>query len=181
MKNLSPDKAKPFPPDALVIRASRITDAEQLYEVMNMPGVRAGTLRPPFARVEQTKSFLESLGPNDVHIVAVVDGVVVGSAGLHRSDGRRRHVAGLGIAIHDDYTGRGIGTVLIGALVEAADDWLDIHRIELTVYTDNLAAITLYKKFNFEPEGIQKDYAFRNGAYTDVLAMARLRPMKGAL
>lgn len=71
--------------------------------------------------------------------------------------------------------GRGIGTALISELVDMADNWLDIRRLELNVYTDNSVAIRLYEKFGFRREGVFVGYAYREGAYVDSLAMARLR------
>jgi hypothetical protein len=59
--------------------------------------------------------------------------------------------------------------------IDIADNWLNYRRPELTVYTDNVAALTLYRKFGFELEGTHKDYAFRAGRYVDAYAMARLR------
>ena len=176
MSNDPPAPDKPASHGQMTIRASRTSDAEALNAMMNLPGVRHGTLRPPFQRIEQSRAFLENLSGDDLHIVAEIDGVMVGNAGLHRANGRRRHVAGLGIAVHDDHAGRGIGSALVAALVDAADKWLDIHRIELTVFADNAAAIGLYRKFGLEQEGVLRDDAYRDGAYADVLAMARLRP-----
>ena len=49
-------------------------------------------------------------------------------------------------------------------------------RIELIVFTDNAAAIALYRKFGFELEGTHRAYALRDGRYVDALAMARLHP-----
>jgi L-phenylalanine/L-methionine N-acetyltransferase len=45
----------------------------------------------------------------------------------------------------------------------------------LTVFADNFPAIHLYEKFGFEHEGVQRAFAFRSGAYADILNMARLR------
>jgi L-phenylalanine/L-methionine N-acetyltransferase len=80
-----------------------------------------------------------------------------------------------GIGVHDDHHGKGVGTALLREIVEAADNWLAIGRIELTVFADNAPAIRLYEKFGFESEGIRKAFAFRAGRYADVIAMARLR------
>ncbi len=60
------------------------------------------------------------------------------------------------------------------AALDLADKWLQYTRIELTVFTDNVGAIALYKKFGFEIEGTHINFAFRNGEYVDVYAMARL-------
>jgi putative acetyltransferase len=80
------------------------------------------------------------------------------------------------MGVHDDFTRQGIGSALLGAIVDAADNWLDIKRLELTVFTDNAAAITLYRKFGFEEEGVLRSFAYRAGSYVDAYAMARIRP-----
>ncbi|ANY77849.1 GNAT family acetyltransferase [Microvirga ossetica] len=71
--------------------------------------------------------------------------------------------------------GRGIGTRLLRELIEIADDWLNLRRIELTVYVDNARAIALYERHGFEIEGTHRDYAFRGGAFVDAYAMARVK------
>lgn len=80
------------------------------------------------------------------------------------------------MAVHDAYAGRGAGAALIAAAVEQADRWLNLRRLELTVWTDNTRAIALYERFGFEREGLMRDYAWRDGAYADAISMARLRP-----
>jgi len=67
-----------------------------------------------------------------------------------------------------------VGTALMLAAIELADKWLNLRRLELEVYTDNEAAIHIYKKFGFDIEGKQVDFAFRDGQYVDVFTMARL-------
>ncbi|MCA1405606.1 GNAT family N-acetyltransferase [Ensifer sp. IC3342] len=160
----------------LLIRAASTTDWEALAALRDLPGVRAGTLRLPFARREQTRKWLENLTESDMIIVAELDGRIVGLAGLHRHQGRRQHAADLGMSVHDDYRRRGIGKALLDALIDAADRWLGISRLELTVFTDNEAAIGLYRQAGFVTEGVLKSWALRDGALVDVLAMARLRP-----
>jgi putative acetyltransferase len=157
------------------IRAASVADWEALAALRDLPGVRTGTLRLPFARPEQTRRWLESLTEHDMIIVAEFEGQIVGLAGLHRHKGRRQHAADLGISVHDDYRRRGIGKALLEALIEAADRWLGISRVELTVFTDNEAAIALYQQAGFVTEGVLKSYALRDGAFADVFTMARLR------
>ena len=79
------------------------------------------------------------------------------------------------MAVHDAFTGRGVGTAMMAAALDLADNWLNLRRVELKVYADNARAIALYERFGFEREGRLRDYAWRAGAYVDSLAMARLR------
>ena len=162
---------------AVEIRAACPSDAEGIAAIANLPGFRAGTLRLPFQSVEETRQWLEKSPPNSTGLVAVLDGQIVGNAGLNRLAGRRIHSGSIGMGVHDDYTGCGIGSALLGALVDIADNWLAIKRLELTVYIDNAPAIGLYEKFGFETEGRLKAFGFRNGEYVDAftMAMARLR------
>jgi putative acetyltransferase len=163
-------------PDDIIIRAMEPADIPAVTEVLGQPQAVWGTLQPPFVSVDtRQKRFAES-GPNDAGLVALIDGKVVGSIGLHRVPYHRRsHVAGLGMAVHDAYVGRGAGTALMAAVVDLAERWWNIRRLELNVYVDNLRAIALYERFGFEREGVCRAYAWRDGAYVDSLAMARVR------
>lgn len=164
-------------PPGLVIRAAEPRDAGALTLLFNLPLYRAGTLRPPFQSEADTARWLASAdAPGSLRIVAEEGGRLVGLAGLSRFAGRRQHVAALGMGVHDDHHRRGIGRALLAALLDAAFGWLQIRRIELTVFTDNAGAIALYERHGFEVEGLHRAFAFRDGAYADVLAMARLAP-----
>ena len=61
------------------------------------------------------------------------------------------------------------------AAINLADQWLNLTRLELTVFTDNAPAIRLYKRTGFKVEGTLKKYAYRDGQYVDAFAMARLK------
>jgi L-phenylalanine/L-methionine N-acetyltransferase len=77
--------------------------------------------------------------------------------------------------VHDDFHRRGIGAALLAALIDTADNWLNLTRLELTVFVDNEPAIRLYKKFGFAIEGTRRADAFREGRFVDSFQMARLR------
>lgn len=162
----------------LVIRALEVEDAEQLVALQSMPGYRFGTLRPPFPSRAAVRAFFEQQSPDDLHIGAFAGARLVGNAGLHRHRGRRRHVAAIGMGVADGRTGQGIGTALLRALLDSADNWLDLRRVELSVFADNVRAIRLYERHGFAREGTLRDYAFRDGRYVDVIAMARLHDRK---
>jgi putative acetyltransferase len=111
-------------------------------------------------------------------LVACVEGEVVGSLSLETSPARwrMRHVGSIGMAVRDDWQGKGVGTALMEAALDLADNWLNLTRIELRVYVDNTAGIALYEKFGFEVEGTHRRLAFRDGEYVDAYSMARLKP-----
>jgi putative acetyltransferase len=78
--------------------------------------------------------------------------------------------------VHDAYQGHRIGTRLMEALIDAADRWLGMIRVELEVYPDNDRAVRLYDRFGFQVEGRKRLNAWRDGRYVDSLVMGRLRP-----
>lgn len=157
----------------ILIRASEPEDVSDLTEVLNQPRAVWGTMQLPFTSVAQRRRKYESRP--DTHLVAVIDGKVIGTLGMVRQEGRRGHAATLGMAVHDAYAGRGAGTALMAAAVEQADRWLNVSRLELFVWIDNARAIALYERFGFEREGVFRQYAWRDGAYADAISMARLR------
>ncbi|MGB3634406.1 MAG: GNAT family N-acetyltransferase [Rubrobacteraceae bacterium] len=52
--------------------------------------------------------------------------------------------------MRDDWQGKGVGSALLEAALDLADNWLGVTRVRLQVYTDNKAGITLYERFGFE-------------------------------
>jgi putative acetyltransferase len=163
-------------PQGLVIRPVTASDAQQVADFHNLPGYRAGTLRLPYQSAEEVRRFIEQPRGDSTNLVAIMDDLIVGDIGLIRANGRRAHSAAIGMGVHDAYQRRGIGRALLGEILAIADDWLDLRRLELSVFCDNHGAIALYQSFGFETEGVHRNFAFRSGAYVDAFAMARLRP-----
>lgn len=160
----------------LTIRRASPADAEAYVEIFSSPRVVWGTLQILYPSVEAWRKKLE---PQDdiITLVGVIENKVVGFISLHLNPNRprRKHAAGIGMAVHETWQGKGIGTALMQAAIELAEKWLNISRLELEVYVDNEPAVHLYKKFGFEIEGRMKQDSFRDGEYVDVYVMARLR------
>jgi putative acetyltransferase len=161
----------------ITIRHAEPDDYEALHRIFSGPRVIAGTLQLPLPSAEMWRKRVSEKPENLYSLVACADGEVVGNLGLETQPTRwrRRHVGQIGMAVRDDWQGKGIGTALMEAALDLADNWLNLTRVELSVYTDNAAAIALYEKFGFEVEGTHRRYAFRNGEYVDAYSMARVR------
>ena len=165
----------------ITVRRASPNDAAAVARFMNDPAVFAGLMQLPFTNEEVWRTRLTEMcepGRQDLLLVGELHGDVVGSAGLHPvgTSLRRRHAMMLGISIAREAQGRGVGKAMMAALCDYADRWAGVLRLELCVYTDNEAAIALYRKFGFEIEGTHRAYALRDGRYADVHAMARLHP-----
>lgn len=89
---------------------------------------------------------------------------------------RRRHALAIGISVLPEAQGHGVGSALMSAMCDYADNWVGALRLELNVYTDNARALALYRKFGFEIEGTHRGYALRDGQYVDSHSMARVHP-----
>jgi putative acetyltransferase len=168
-----PEPPKPKPD--ILIRAMEPADLPDITEAWGQPRAVTETLQLPFTSLDARQQRHASTPGSPTRLVAVIGGKAIGMIFLGRFENRRSHVGSIGMAVHDAYAGRGAGTALMAAVVDLADNWLQLKRLELGVYADNVRAIALYERFGFEREGLNRAYAWRDGAWADSLAMARLR------
>lgn len=159
------------------IRPACADDAVALNRIYNQPGVRRFTSALPFTSLARTQAVLVDKAGIHASLVACgPDGAVLGQASLRReANPRRAYAATLGIMVDETAQRQGIGSALLAALLDLADHWLNLHKIELTVFANNEAAIALYKRFGFITEAVLRHEAMQEGVLRDALAMGRLR------
>jgi putative acetyltransferase len=159
------------------VRRAEPRDFEAIARNFQDESAYSGTLQLPMPSFEMWRKRMAEPAEGHYIFVACVGDEVVGNAGLHPTaqTPRRAHAMVVGMAIPSPWQGKGVGTALMKALCDFADGWLNVIRLELTVFTDNERAIALYRKFGFEIEGTHRAYALRAGRYADTHAMSRIR------
>ncbi|KPL94782.1 MULTISPECIES: GNAT family N-acetyltransferase [Vibrio] len=157
------------------IRHLEATDSHDIFDIYRHPSVSENTSQKPYLSSDQVERLF---GHSDhFTLVAELSEKVVGHITLFMTTKvRDRHCAGLGIAIHPEAQGKGIGKALMQEVVNQADNWLNLVRLELEVHADNHSAIALYERVGFQLEGTKRLSTFKAGKYIDMLLMSRIRP-----
>ena len=75
--------------------------------------------------------------------------------------------AGIGIVIAPEHQGKGFASEALDLLIPYSFKLLDLHQLYANVAADNTASLSLFKKKNFLPIGIKKDWIFSQGIFKD--------------
>jgi putative acetyltransferase len=162
-------------PEAFTLRALRVADAAQLHALELQPAMLRGHPHPPYPTLEKTREGIEKIALPEVAIAAMVGDILVGFGRLVPGKLRRAHAGMIGLGVHEAWHGRGVGNALVAEMLDLADNWLGLRRVELYVFTDNGPAIALYRKYGFEVEALHRGASLRDGVLIDCYFMARLR------
>ena len=124
---------------------------------------------------EQEAQFLKekALSPNETELVAIVDGKIVGSAGIEPvgKNYKVKHRAEFGISVLKAYWGLGLGKALTKACIQCAKD-AGYDQLELNVVAQNDRALSLYHSLGFVEYGRNpRGFNSRNSGYQEVVYM----------
>ena len=128
---------------------------------------------------EESK-YLASLFPlieanNAVVVHAFIDGQLAGRCDVLRNlalKEREKHIGTLGLILHKDYRGEGLGEQLLKTTIEEAKSALSgLRIIELSVFGNNHVAQSLYKKVGFKEWGKLPGGLLYKGEYIDHVSM----------
>lgn len=123
----------------------------------------------------QEGQFLKkkSESENEIELVAIVNNVVAGTAGIEAVGQKYkvRHRAEFGISVAKEYWGLGIGQALMDACIECARA-AGYLQLELNVVAENIRALSMYKKAGFVEYGRNpKGFRSRVTGFQEVVYM----------
>ena len=146
---------------------TQLTHAESDY-LLSYPDEQSSDDEQQARSLEETKR-----SDNEVELVAIIDGQIVGSAGVSAVRSRRKvaHRARFGISILKEYWGMGIGRVLMETSIDCARK-AGYTQLELEVVADNERAVSLYRRAGFEEFGRNpRGYKSASAGYQELVYM----------
>ena len=158
----------------LLVRNAVASDARVLRETTQRAHAETDFLLsyPDEQSADDEQEATERSG-NEVELIAVIDGHIVGSAGVSavRSQRKVAHRARFGISILKEYWGMGIGRALIEASIDCARQ-AGYTQLELEVVVDNERAVSLYRRAGFEEYGRNpRGYRSASAGYRELVYM----------
>jgi len=166
----------------ITIREAIPADAAELLAVLKLIGKETPFLVMDEKGLELTnEEMMYNLAdlyesPNNVLLVALVDGLIVGTASVKASAKQRmEHIGEIGISLLKEFWGLGLGSLMMEEVLLWANESKIIRRLELTVQDRNQRAIHVYEKMGFQTETIMKRGAKTDdGEFLDVHLMSQM-------
>ena len=151
----------------------RLPDAGALAELAGLaqaglhdPGVQpftaAWTDAEPTERALSTMQYHWSCWASwtpaswELNLVAVLDGVVVGTQGISAADFAVLREVETGSWLGREHQGRGIGTAMRAAVLALAFDGLGAEYARSAAFTDNAASIAVSRKLGYSDDGMER-------------------------
>lgn len=160
----------------LIIRKAVEEDAKKFLEYFNIVGKETDFLgfgiEGPNVTLEEEKSCFKNSTSKNFFLIAEIEGKIVGSCSISTNEKRVRlkHFGELGIVVLKEYWNLGIGKKLIEiALMYGKKGGL--RKVNLETRSDNLKAISLYKKLGFNEEGVITRGTLIGDKFYDLLVM----------
>ncbi len=150
-------------------------DLEAVWDLYSTLGSESRKTLPPFNRnlIELWSRSLHEYTFKPVLVSVNEGGVerIIGRASLtHDVSPASKHRAELGIVVHDDYQGRGVGSNMVLFLVHVARS-MGLRKLTLDVFADNRRAVHVFEACGYVKEGHFSDHYWFRGRFHDVIRM----------
>ncbi len=165
----------------VTLRNAQIEDAQNMIDYLKVTASETPyLLRSPdeiSLSLAQEQAFLQNMmdSHRELMLLAFLDGKHVGACSMTQISGYRRHAhrCDIAIALYQQYCGRGIGAIMLKAILAEAKK-AGYEQAELEVVADNHSAIALYEKLGFVRLGTFPDQMkYETGKYVDAYWMMK--------
>src|SRR5690606_15081634 len=113
------------------VEIKRLTEAhlEGITTLYNEPAICRQVLQMPYQSVDVWRKRLVAGNERHIQLVALHNNEVIGSIGLEQySRIRRSHVGALGMGVELAWQNKGVGSKLMEAALDVADNWMNLRR-----------------------------------------------------
>lgn len=147
-------------------------DLPYIYEQENSRKVMALWFEEPYTSFDELQILYDRhiLDQTERRFVVEENDRFIGVVELMDIGTLHRHTE-IQIIIHSEFQGHGYAQAAMIAGIEYAFTVLNMHKVYLYVDVNNSAAIHIYKKIGFIPEGTLRQHFFAEGEYHDSLMM----------
>jgi L-amino acid N-acyltransferase YncA len=156
------------------IRPATTADAQAIARIYN-EGIagRQATFETRPRTTEEVAAWIGAGAPP--LLVADRAGELAGFARVSAYSDREVYagVGEYGIYLDGSAQGAGLGTLLLDALIDAAEA-AGYHKLTSKLFTSNRASIALARRCGFREVGIHRNHAQLDGEWRDVLVVERL-------
>ena len=163
--------------ETIIIRPAVRADASAMAAIYNQAVLRStATFDTEIETTEDRERWLEEHAqPQHPVLVVERDGRIVGWASLSRYSARCAYEATVEAStyIDESETGRGLGTALSEALLEAGRAG-GVHAVLARICTENTASLAMTRKLGFFEVGVMREVGTKFGRSLDVMMLERL-------
>jgi len=168
--------------DSIEIALATGDDHRHIVDILNdaaANSIASFATRP--TTVMEQHDWFKQFSPTGPHrlLIARRGNEVLGytSSQPYRAHGAFKETVEVGIALHPDSRGQGVGTALYRALFDLLAHE-PVHVALAGIALPNEASVALHRKFDFTEVGVFRDYAVKNDQYISSLWMQRIFPVR---
>lgn len=155
-----------------IIHCDEDRHAEAILEILNESIINSTALYEYNPRPRESMvSWFEVKRAGKFPVLGIEDAneklMGFASYGIFRERPAYKYSVEHSVYVHKDFRGKGIGDLLLKALLEEARN-RDVHTMIGGIDLENEASIALHKKHGFKEAGIIKEAAFKFGRWLDL-------------